>query len=174
MPKAERSRQSHAIALNIRDRVTDLPKPLGTVVRKVEVPPGPRVLATLLAEIYGPDEATRRATASKVREVFPRMDLIADTDNTFHPPGDRLRLSINEENLEFYGVEEEAVYDTIAAIIGGVRSAIRSAVTAPSRSRSTSSCRSGGSGWTSAFSRRRRHRPTGRQCGAWRHRHSQA
>jgi len=96
VPKAERSRQSHAIALDIRDRVTDLPKPLGTVVRMVEVPPGPRVLATLLAEIYGPDEATRRATASKVREAFPRMDLIADTDDTFHPPGDRLRLSIKE------------------------------------------------------------------------------
>ena len=121
LPKAERLRPSHAIALDVRRRLADLPKPPGTVVKVVEVPPGPPVLSTLLAEVYGPDEATRRATATKVREGFCNVDFIVDVDDTFHKPSERLRFSINQENLEFYGVEEQAVYDTIAAIIGGVK-----------------------------------------------------
>jgi multidrug efflux pump subunit AcrB len=119
--KSERSRPSHAIALDVRRRLADLPKPAGTVLSVVEVPPGPPVLATLLAEIYGPDEATRRATAEKVRDAFKSVDFITDIDDTFHAPGERLRFSIDQENLEFYGVDEQAVYDTIAAIIGGVK-----------------------------------------------------
>jgi multidrug efflux pump subunit AcrB len=79
------------------------------------------VLATLLAEVYGPDEATRRAAAEKVRTAFKSVDFVTDVDDTFHKPGDRLRFSINQENLEFYGVDEQAAYDTIAAIIGGVK-----------------------------------------------------
>jgi multidrug efflux pump subunit AcrB len=86
-----------------------------------EVPPGPPVLATLRAEVYGPDEETRRAAATKVRDAFRAVDFVVDVDDTFHRPSERLRFSINEENLEFYGVEEQAVYDTIAAIIGGVK-----------------------------------------------------
>ena len=121
LSKGERTRASHAIALDVRHRLSDLARPPGTAVRVVEVPPGPPVLATLLAEVYGPDEATRRATATKVRDAFHKVDFVADVDDTFHQPSDRLRFSINQENLEFYGVNEQAVYDTIAAIIGGVK-----------------------------------------------------
>ena len=121
LPKGDRSRPSHVIALDIRHRLSVLAKPPGTVVRVVEVPPGPPVLATLLAEIYGPDAVTRRQAAEKVREAFAKTDFIVDIDDTFHQPGERLRFSINQENLEFYGVDEQAVYDTIAAIIGGVK-----------------------------------------------------
>ncbi len=121
VPKFERTRASHAIALEIRQRLADLPRPRGTILQIVEVPPGPPVLATLLAEIYGPDEAMRRATAIKVREAFRKVGFVTDIGDTFEPPGARLRFSINQENLEFYGVEEQAVYDTIAAIVGGVK-----------------------------------------------------
>ncbi len=105
----------------MRKRLQGLERPAGSVVKVVEVPPGPPVLATLLAEIYGPDEKTRRETAMKVREAFEKVPFVVDLDDTFRPPGERLRFSINQENLEFYGVEEQAVYDTIAAIIGGVK-----------------------------------------------------
>jgi len=120
-PKAKRSRASHAIALDVRHRLAGLAAPPGTVVKVVEVPPGPPVLATLLAEVYGPDEATRRAAAMKVRDAFRAVDFVVDVDDTFHEPGERLRFSIDEEALEFYGVEQQAVYDTVAAIVGGVK-----------------------------------------------------
>lgn len=87
----------------------------------VEVPPGPPVLATLLAEIYGPDADSRRALAAKVRKAFESVDFIVDVDDSFGTPSDRLRFSIDQEALEFHGVEEQAVYDTIGAIVGGVK-----------------------------------------------------
>ena len=121
LPKGERARASHAIALDVRARLAGLPKPSGTIIKVVEVPPGPPVLATLLAEIYGPSEAARRDAAIKVREAFRHVDFVVDVNDTFEPPGERLRFSINQENLEFYGVDEQAVYDTIAAVVGGVK-----------------------------------------------------
>jgi len=120
-PKHERSRASHAIALDIRQRLSGLPAPARTVVKVVEVPPGPPVLATLLAEIYGPDEIARRALAGRVREAFSAVDFVVDVDDSFHPPPDRLRFAIDQEALEFHGVSEQAVYDTIGALIGGVK-----------------------------------------------------
>ncbi|MEZ5926043.1 MAG: efflux RND transporter permease subunit [Hyphomicrobiaceae bacterium] len=119
-PKSERDRTSHEIALDVRERLKTLSLPQGAVVKVVEVPPGPPVLATLLAEIYGPDPETRRAVATKVRDIFKSVPFIVDDDDSFGVPAPRLRVSINQENLEFYKVEERDVYDTIAAYMTGV------------------------------------------------------
>lgn len=117
----DRARPSHEIALDVRQRLAGLPKPEGTAIRVVEVPPGPPVLSTLLAEVYGPDGATRRATAAQVREAFEKVDFVVDVDDTLSHPWQRLRVSIDQERLEFFGVEQQAVYDTIQALMGGVR-----------------------------------------------------
>ncbi|MGC1864534.1 MAG: efflux RND transporter permease subunit [Methylocystis sp.] len=121
LPKDERKRASHAIALDIRKRLETLAKPEHTAIKVVEVPPGPPVLATLLAEIYGPDANARRAIATKVRQAFSSVDFIVDTDDSFGVRSERLRYSIDQEALEYYGVEEKAVYDTIGALVGGVK-----------------------------------------------------
>ena len=113
--KGERDRASHAIALDIRNRLADLALPAGSALKVVEVPPGPPVLSTLLAEVYGPDAESRRALAAKVRKAFELVDFIVDVDDSFGKPSDRLRFSIDQEALEFHGVEEQAVYDTIGA-----------------------------------------------------------
>ena len=121
LPKDERKRNSHAIALDIRKRLAGLEKPEHTAVKVVEVPPGPPVLSTLLAEIYGPDPAARRAIAGKVRKAFSAVDFVVDADDSFGVRGDRLRYAIDQEALEYHGVEEQAVYDTIGALVGGVK-----------------------------------------------------
>jgi multidrug efflux pump subunit AcrB len=118
LSKAERERDSHAIALDIRRRLADLPRPPGSAIRVVEVPPGPPVLATLLAEVYGPSAEARRDAAARLRKAFEQF--VVDVDDTIHKPEERLRVAIDHESLEFYGVEEQAVYDTIAALLGGV------------------------------------------------------
>ena len=119
-PKHDRDRASHEIALDIRERLSALNVPEGTSVKVVEVPPGPPVLSTLLAEIYGPDAETRREYAAGVRKAFEQVDFVVDVDDSFGQPTRRLRLSIDQDNLEFHGIEEEAVYDTIAALFGGI------------------------------------------------------
>ncbi|MEW5727436.1 MAG: efflux RND transporter permease subunit [Pseudomonadota bacterium] len=116
----DRDRASHDIALEARTLLADLPMPKGTSVKVVEVPPGPPVLATLLAEIYGPDAESRRAAAEQVRQAFEKVDFVVDVDDTLSSPWQRLRVSIDQERLEFFGVEQQAVYDTIQALMGGV------------------------------------------------------
>jgi multidrug efflux pump subunit AcrB len=120
-PKDARRRASHDIALDVRRRITEVSVPDGTTVKVAEVPPGPPVIATLLAEIYGPDADARRATARRVRAVFESVPYIVDVDDSFGAPAERLRISVDQESLEFHGVEQQAVYDTIAALLGGVR-----------------------------------------------------
>jgi len=119
-PKGERDRASHQIALDARRRLAGLPAPEGTAITVVKVPPGPPVLATLLAEVYGPDAETRRTAAQRLRAAFEEVDFIVDVDDTVGNPAERLRFEIDQENLEFHGVQEQAVYDSLAALIGGV------------------------------------------------------
>ena len=80
-PIAERKRASHAIALDLRVRLRSLTLPPGTVARVVEVPPGPPVLATLLAEVYGPNSTTRRTVAAEVKKIFASVPYIVDIDD---------------------------------------------------------------------------------------------
>ncbi|MBK9083193.1 MAG: efflux RND transporter permease subunit [Rhizobiales bacterium] len=120
-PKNDRKRASHEIALDIRKRLQGVAAPQGTAVKVVEVPPGPPVLSTLLAEIYGPDAQTRRAVATKVREAFNKVDFVVDVDDSFGARNERIRFAIDQEALEYHGVEERAVYDTLGALLGGVQ-----------------------------------------------------
>ncbi|HVZ27794.1 MAG TPA: efflux RND transporter permease subunit, partial [Rhizomicrobium sp.] len=117
--KSDRSRESHAIALDLRRKIDALPFPRGTVVKVVEVPPGPPVLSTLLAEIYGPDLKTRRAIAEETEKLFQQVPYIVDVDDSWGEPRPRLRISIDQDKLEYFGVEQSDVYDTLNALLGG-------------------------------------------------------
>jgi multidrug efflux pump subunit AcrB len=119
LPKDERDRASHAIALEMRERLQDLELPAGTAVKVVEPPPGPPVLSTLLAEIYGPDAETRREVAAKVRESFEAVPFIVDVDDSFGVQATRERIGIDQDNLEYYKVEQGDVYDTISTLYQG-------------------------------------------------------
>jgi multidrug efflux pump subunit AcrB len=118
--RAERDRSSHAIALDLRQRLAALKLPDGTSLKVVEVPPGPPVLATLLAEIYGPDPQTRRAVVAEMKKIFTAVPFIVDVDDSVGEKRPRLRLSIDQDRLEFFKVEQRDVYDTIQTLLSGV------------------------------------------------------
>jgi multidrug efflux pump subunit AcrB len=115
----ERNRSSHAIALEIRERLSNVPTPEGASVRVVEVPPGPPVIATLLAEVYGPDAETRRAVATELRNIYKRFSYIVDVDDSFGDPRPRLRLTADRPAMDYFGVLESDVHDSVALILGG-------------------------------------------------------
>jgi multidrug efflux pump subunit AcrB len=119
-PKSDRERTSHEIALDLRQRLKALSTPPGSTLQVVEVPPGPPVLATLLAEIYGPDIRTRRAVAEEVKTLFKQVPFIVDVGDSYGQPRPRLNISIDQDQLEYFGVEQSDVYDTIQALFGGV------------------------------------------------------
>jgi multidrug efflux pump subunit AcrB len=117
--KDHRERSSHQIALEIRDRILALDVPEGTVLKTVEPPPGPPVIATLLAEVYGPDAETRRAAATQIRAAFEAVPFVVDVDDGFGEQGRRLRATISTDQLEFFGVQEQDVFSTLAILNGG-------------------------------------------------------
>ncbi|MGZ3315105.1 MAG: efflux RND transporter permease subunit, partial [Caulobacteraceae bacterium] len=118
-PKDKRSRASHAVALDLRRRLASLPLPPGGSLKVVEAPPGPPVLATLLAEVYGPDAATRRAVADQVKALFKATPYIVDVDDSHGQPRPRLRLTPERDKVEFFGLSERDLYDSIGAALGG-------------------------------------------------------
>jgi len=118
-PKDKRKRASHEIALDVRTRLKGLAMPAHGSLKVVEPPPGPPVLSTLLAEVYGPDAATRRAVAAKVRQAFEASDFIVDVDDSFGVQAPRKRIEIDQDSLEFFGVQQSDVFDTLRRLYGG-------------------------------------------------------
>jgi multidrug efflux pump subunit AcrB len=118
-PKHDRDRASHDIALDLRERLKAVAVPQGTSLKVVEPPPGPPVISTLLAEVYGPDAETRRAAATKIREAFEAVPFIVDVDDSFGEQARRLRATISSDDLDFYAVQEQDVFDTLALLNGG-------------------------------------------------------
>jgi len=117
--KSDRKRSSHEIALEMRDLIKSAPLYAGTNVKVVEVPPGPPVIATLLAEIYGPDAETRRAVAAQVKKLFEDTDYIVDVDDSIGEPRPRLAVSIDAPSAADYGVLQQDILDTIAISFSG-------------------------------------------------------
>ncbi len=116
--KDERHRNSHAIALDLRHKLATVALPAGAAIKVVEAPPGPPVIATLLAEIYGPDAKTRRAVAERVKATFRSVPYIVDIDDSYGEPRLGLRLAPDRERLEALKVSDRDVYDSIAAALG--------------------------------------------------------
>jgi multidrug efflux pump subunit AcrB len=115
----ERKRTSHDIALEARELLHDLPLPAGASLKVVEIPPGPPVISTLLAEVYGPDPETRRKTAAALHEIFDSVPYVVDTDDSMGERAPRLRIHIDQDNLEFFKVEQRDVYSTIDMLLNG-------------------------------------------------------
>lgn len=118
-PKEARDRASHDIALDLRQRLQAVNAPEGTSIKVVEPPPGPPVIATLLAEVYGPDPETRREAARLIRQAFQSVPYIVDVDDSFGTEARRLRAVIDTTDLDFFQVQEQDVFDTIAILNGG-------------------------------------------------------
>ena len=118
LPKGDRSRSSHDVAVDLREKLKAIALPAGGSLKVVETPPGPPVLATLLAEIYGPDEATRRKTAEQVEQIFKSVPYIVDVDNSFGQPRPTLKLIPDRAKLDHYGLSERQLLDSIGALMG--------------------------------------------------------
>jgi multidrug efflux pump subunit AcrB len=93
--KDERREQSHAIAKRLRTRLDPVATQLGARVQVVEVPPGPPVLQTLVAEVYGPDAQRRLELARTVRSTFERTPGVVDVDWYVESQRDKWQLNVD-------------------------------------------------------------------------------
>jgi multidrug efflux pump subunit AcrB len=108
-PKDERSEQSHAIARRVRDTLVPVAKQLGASIQVAEVPPGPPVLQTLVAEVYGPDHDRRLELARDVRRVFEETPGVVDVDWYVEEEQPKWRLEVDDEKASAAGLPPAAV-----------------------------------------------------------------
>jgi multidrug efflux pump subunit AcrB len=120
-PKGERDAQSHAIAVRVRPALEELARPAGARLKVVEIPPGPPVLATVVAEVYGPTAAERDRLAGEVLAAFRSTEGVVDVDSTLNPTAPRLSLVVDAEQAALHGVPPAAVVRTLSAAGEGVR-----------------------------------------------------
>jgi multidrug efflux pump subunit AcrB len=112
-PKGDRSDQSHVIARRVRKRLVPIAARLGATIQVAEVPPGPPVLQTLVAEVYGPDPTERVALAGRVKSVLEHAPGVVDVDWYVESPQERIRLDVDQEKAALAGVSTS----DIAAVI---------------------------------------------------------
>jgi multidrug efflux pump subunit AcrB len=108
-PKDERSVQSHDIAKRIRERLVPVAQRLGAAIQVVEVPPGPPVLQTLVAEVYGPDPQRRVEVARQVRTALEQTDGVVDVDWYVESPHDKWELLGDADRMAPAGVSATEV-----------------------------------------------------------------
>jgi multidrug efflux pump subunit AcrB len=104
VPKGERSAQSHDVARRVRDRLVPIAAAAGATIQVAEVPPGPPVLQTMVAEIYGPDPERRRQIAADVKALFEKTPGVVDTDWYVEAAQPKARLVVDHEKAAAAGV----------------------------------------------------------------------
>ncbi len=119
LPKEERRAQSHDIAKRVRPGVQAIAARYGARAKVSEVPPGPPVLQTLVAEVYGPDYARQIAVARDVKTIFARTPGVVDVDWYVEDPQPRVRLVVDREKAALNGVTVDQVVQTLRMAVGG-------------------------------------------------------
>jgi multidrug efflux pump subunit AcrB len=109
VPKDERSAQSHDVARRVRERLLPVARALGATVQVAEVPPGPPVLQTLVAEIYGPDPERRMEVASQIKGIFEGTPGVVDTDWYVEAPQPKDTLIVDGEKAAAAGLSSAGV-----------------------------------------------------------------
>ena len=117
--KSLRSTDSHELAKHIRALVDPIGKRLGVNVKVTEVPPGPPVIATLVAEVYGPTLEGRLEVADKVKQVFESTDGVVDVDWMVEAPADSWEVRVDREKAIRSGVTPEQVVRTLRVALSG-------------------------------------------------------
>ena len=117
--KKERERGSHEIAVAARHLLMPLAQRLGAKIAIVEMPPGPPVLQTVVAEVYGPDEETRRTVAADLTRMFEQVDNIVDADNYMAETYQYWRFEVDTEKTVRRGISVDTINQNLAMAMGG-------------------------------------------------------
>ncbi|NHC06231.1 efflux RND transporter permease subunit [Azonexus fungiphilus] len=118
--KAQRSRQSHAIAVSLREPVEAIGRRNGGVAKVVEVPPGPPVLSPIVAEVYGPDYAGQIEVARQLRRVFAQTPDIVGIDDSIDADAGKLVLHVLQAKAAQLGVAQRDIVDIVGIGLGGL------------------------------------------------------
>jgi multidrug efflux pump subunit AcrB len=122
--KDEREQQSHDIARRARPAIQQIAAKRGARVKVAEVPPGPPVLQTLVAEIYGPDYQRQVEIARQIRDIFDRTPGVVDVDSYVEDDQPKYRFVVDKEKAALNGVSAEQVAATLRIAVEGMNAGL--------------------------------------------------
>jgi multidrug efflux pump subunit AcrB len=122
--RGERKAQSHAIAKRVREAILPIAARTGARIKVAEVPPGPPVLQTLVAEIYGPDYARQIDVAKQVRETMEQTPGVVDVDWYVEDDQPKYRVSIDKEKAALSAVSEADIIRALGLSAGGLNAGL--------------------------------------------------
>lgn len=115
--KEDRDLQSHDIAKIVRPEVQKIAKKYGANVKIVEVPPGPPVLSTLVAEVYGPNYEDQIKVANQVKTILETTSDVVDTDWMVEAPQVEYKLEIDREKAMLNGIAQQQVVGNLTYLL---------------------------------------------------------
>ena len=117
--KGDRKLQSHEIAKQVRLRLLPVANRYGARIKVAEVPPGPPVLETLVAEVYGPEQEGRIGIARRIRDLWKRTDGVVDVDWYVEDDQPKYRLIVDKEKAALNGISEDDIARTVQVASAG-------------------------------------------------------
>ena len=116
--KDDRKAQSHDIAKRIRPGIQEIAGKYGANVKVVEVPPGPPVLSTIVAEIYGPDYEEQVKIARQIEQILHQTDDVVDIDTRIEDPQVEYKLEFDKEKAMLNGVAPGQIVGNLTYLMG--------------------------------------------------------
>src|SRR6266536_3578327 len=119
LPIQQRSAQSHEIAKRLRPELQRIALPYGARIKVSEVPPGPPVVQTLVAEVYGPDASGQIELAKQIKQLFSRTPSVVDVDWYVEDPQTQYRIEVDGEKAALHGISAVAVSSALTTVLHG-------------------------------------------------------
>ncbi|MBF0448417.1 MAG: efflux RND transporter permease subunit, partial [Magnetococcales bacterium] len=119
--KSKRKRTSHEIAMDVRSLLTPVAQSHGAKIQVVEMPPGPPVLQSVVAEVTGPTAEIRREVAAHMTQLFEEAEGIVDVDNYMQKDFELWRFEVDSEKAVRQGISVDAINRNLGMAMGGAR-----------------------------------------------------
>ncbi len=126
LDKGARDRQSHDIAVAVRPHLDSIAQRYQASVKVAEIPPGPPVMSTLVAEVYGPNDSVRIAAATEVKKIFESTEGVVDVDWTIEAPQAKRTFRVDRVVAARSGASVEQVTQTLYLALSGAPAGIAS------------------------------------------------
>jgi multidrug efflux pump subunit AcrB len=120
LPRDKRKAQSHDIAKRLRPEIKKIGDKYGARIKIVEIPPGPPVLSTLVAEIYGPDLDRQVEIARQIKDIFNKTAGVVDIDWYVEDDKQKVNFEIDREKAAYHNISAEAAAKTLQSVLGGM------------------------------------------------------
>lgn len=118
--RGERKAQSHDIAKRLRPELKRIADRYGAKIKVAEIPPGPPVLSTLVAEVYGPDPRRQVEIAKQIRDIFESTEGVVDVDWYVEDDQEKVIFDVDKEKAAYHGISTEAVSQALKIALNGM------------------------------------------------------